>query len=54
MTSEELIDYVRNLPKAQAQRQIRRFLMDFIGQDKRGDVLGNRYKRALRRKVGKI
>lgn len=53
MSNQELIDYVRTLPKADAEKQIKKFLLQFIGEDKRGDVLRNRYKRELRRKVGK-
>lgn len=54
MSPQDLIDYVRSLPKAEAEKQVRRFLLDFIGENKRGDILRNRYKRELRRKAREL
>lgn len=54
MTTTDLIDYVRNLPKADAEKQIRKFLLQFIGADRRGDILRNKFKREMRRKVEKL
>lgn len=54
MSTRDLTDYVRNLPQAQAEKQIKKFIIEFIGEDRRGDILRNRFKRELRRKVGKL
>jgi hypothetical protein len=51
MTLADLIDRIKVVPKHQAEDQVKRFMLELIGQDKPGKLLENRYKRKLRRIV---
>jgi len=54
MTLSDLVERVKTLPKPQAEFQIKRFIIDFIGPDKPGQLLENRYKRKIKRNVSKL
>lgn len=51
MTIETLVNRVKTLPQDQAEHQVRNFLAILIGPDLKGQLLENRYKRKLRKRI---
>lgn len=47
----DLVDRVKSLPQKQAESQVRAYLIAFVGEERKGDILRNRYKRELQRKA---
>lgn len=54
MSITELVRRVKILPNKQAESQVKLFLSQFVGAEIPGDILQNRYKRKLKRRVEKL
>jgi hypothetical protein len=48
---DDFIDRVKTLPQNKARAQVRAYLLAFVGDEKKGDILRNRYKREMRAKA---
>lgn len=51
MTIQDIVARVKSLPQDQAEQQVRNFLNIMIGPDLKGQLLENRYKRKMRKRV---
>lgn len=54
MTLSELVRRVKTVPMSQGESETIKFILSVVGPDKKGDILGNRYRRALRKKVSEL
>ena len=51
LSVDDFIDRIKSLPQKQAAAQVRAYLLAFIGEERKGDILRNRFKREYQRKA---